>query len=297
MSVVRQVCARSTLRLALWGAVAALCLPLAACGPAHRASAPPLRWMIEASAVQKLLNVPGAAPAVRAALDTPNTVVMGSPPSAIRSWSVRWARSATSLSGVTADLRAASADRLSAVVYDQEHWSFTPTAEQTDPASYVRQAEAIAKRQHVQLIATPATDLVWAVGRPAPGTAYSTFLRLGIAGSIAPYADVLEIQAQGAEADVAQYGSFVRAVAAQARAANPTVVLYAGLSTNPTGHHVTATELEADVAATRAVVSGYWLNVPGASAYCPTCGTAQPQVGAALLESLYPSAAPASMAE
>ncbi len=284
-------------RFAVVGLVVTAALRMAACGPAAGgavgASRPsgrsgqPIEWMIAAGAVPRLLAVPGARSAVTAALDSRRTVLIGSPPRAIRSWNVRRARTATSLAGISTVIRQAGADRLSAVVYDQESWSFTPKAEQTDPAPYVRRAEAMAHRQGLKLIATPATDLVWSVTRPAPGTVYDTFLRLGIARKVGRFADIYEIQAQGAEADVQRYRSFVAAVAAQVRRANPRVVLFAGLSTNPTGHRVTASELEADVAATRHIVSGYWLNVPSGGAYCPTCGVAQPQVGARLLEWLY----------
>ena len=291
----------SRIRRRFWvtGAVAAALL-LAACGSlrgggagastacgrsAHSVHA--LTWMVSGGAVAKLLAVPGARTAVTTALDSRHTVVIGSRPAAIRSWQVRRARTATSLAGVAAVLRRAGAQRLSAVVYDQESWKFTPRVEQTDPAPYVRRAEAMAHRRGVKLIATPATDLVWSVTRPAPGTVYATFLRLGIAGKVAPFADIYEIQAQGAEAGVQQYRSFVAAVAGEVHAANPQAVLLAGLSTNPTGQRVTPAELEADVAATRRVVAGYWLNVPAGGPYCPTCGVAQPQVGARLLESLY----------
>lgn len=274
--------------LGLAAAVVTVALLVCACAPGRpQGSRGALRWMIAAGAVTGLLAVPGAASAVTAALDSPRTVVIGPPPRALRSWHVRWARSATSLRGVSSVLRQAGAERLSAVVYDQESWRFTPSAEQKGPAPYVRRAEAMAHRRGLQLIATPAADLVWAVARPAPGTVYETFLRLGIARRVGRFADVFEIQAQGAEADVQRYRSFVAGAAAQAREANPRVVLVAGLSTNPTGRQVTAAQLEADVAATRQIVSGYWLNVPSGGAYCPTCGAPQPQVGARLLESLY----------
>ena len=279
---------RKPSRLGLAAAVVTVALLLGGCAPGRpQGSRGALFWLIAAGAVPRLLAVPGAASAVTAALDSPRTVVIGSPPRAIRSWHVRWARSATSLQGVSSVLRQAGGERLSAVVYDQEFWRFTPSPEQKDPAPYVRRAEVMAHRRGLQLIATPAVDLVRAVGKPAHGTVYETFLRLGIARQVSRFADVFEIQAQGAEADVQRYQSFVEGAATQAREANPRVVLVAGLSTNPTGQEVTAAELEADVAATRRIVSGYWLNVPSGGAYCPTCGAPQPQVGARLLESLY----------
>jgi len=55
------------------------------------------------------------------------------------------------------------------------------------------------------------------------------------------------------------YAGFVAAAAAQARAANPGVVIYAGLSTQRVS---SAAQLLQDYEATRTVVDGYWLNIP-----------------------------------
>jgi hypothetical protein len=51
----------------------------------------------------------------------------------------------------------------------------------------------------------------------------------------------------------------VAAAAAQARAANPHVVIYAGLSTQRV---TSAAELIQDYMATRNLVDGYWMNIP-----------------------------------
>lgn len=95
-----------------------------------------------------------------------------------------------------------------------------------------------------------------------------------------------EIQAQGAEMNVAAYQSFVVATTHTARQTNPTVTILAGLSTNPGGQHVTATALYAAVRATHRTVNGYWLNIPAGGLYCPRCGIPQPQVAIALIKLL-----------
>ena len=146
------VVSRTRRRFLVTGAVAAALLLTAcgssrgggagastACGRSGR-SVQSLTWMVSGGAVAKLLAVPGARSAVTTALDSRHTFVIGSRPAAIRSWRVRRARTATSLAGVAAVLRRAGVQRLSAVVYDQESWKFTPRAEQTDPAPYVRRA-------------------------------------------------------------------------------------------------------------------------------------------------------------
>jgi len=111
---------------------------------------------------------------------------------------------------------------------------------------------------------------------------------LGIAGDAARYADVIDIQAQGSETNTAAFAAFVTAAAAQARAANPHVIVLAGISTNPTGHQVSAAQMRAAITATAGTVDGYWLNIPAGGPSCPRCGQPQPQVVAAALHALYP---------
>jgi hypothetical protein len=171
-----------------------------------------------------------------------------------------------------------------AVLYDDEAWPLTPTAEQRDPAVAESRAAALTHAHHLQLIAAPATDLTRVL---APGeSGYAAYLRLGLSATAAKAADVIDIQAQGGEADTAKYADFVRQAAAAAHAANPRVVVLAGISTNPSGQHVTAERLRAAIDATRGSVDGYWLNVPQSGKACPHCGTAQPQVAVTLLREL-----------
>src|SRR5579859_328076 len=118
---------------------------------------------------------------------------------------------------------------------------------------------------------------------PSKGPRWSRFLDLGIAAAVASAADVIELQAQSLERDAALYSSFVRAAADQARAANPHVHVLAGLSTNPPGDPVISWQLIEAVRATRTIVDGYWLNIPGRGPRCPTCNPPQPRVGIDLL--------------
>lgn len=73
------------------------------------------------------------------------------------------------------------------------------------------------------------------------------------------------------------------AAARQARREHPRVGLVAGLSTNPPGGAVSSKQLVAAIRATRPVVDGYWLNIPGAGERCPDCSRLQPDVGIAAL--------------
>jgi len=172
-----------------------------------------------------------------------------------------------------------------AVLYDNEDWSFTPVDEQRDPAKYEELAASLVHAHHLLFITAPAVDLTDVLA-PGQSDHYATYLRLGLAASAARYADVIDIQAQGSEISLNTFTSFVKAAAAQARSANRHVTVLAGLSTNPSGQHVTSGQLIAAYNAARTDVDGYWLNIPSGGPYCPKCGTPQPQVAVPLLRML-----------
>jgi hypothetical protein len=170
-----------------------------------------------------------------------------------------------------------------AVLYDPEVWAFTPAAQQRDPVAAATQAAELARSHGLKIIVSPAMDLTTVLDPGSSGPRWRTFLDLGIIGLMARVAGTMELQAQSLERDPADYAAFVREAAAQARRANPNVSLLAGLSTNPPGAAVDSEQLTAAIQASRADVDGYWLNIPGSGSRCPSCGTPQPQLGAAVL--------------
>jgi hypothetical protein len=97
---------------------------------------------------------------------------------------------------------------------------------------------------------------------------------VNLVGAIAKVAGVVEIQAQSLERAPQTYRAFVRAAAAQARAANPHVTVLAGLSTNPPGPVVSSQQRG---------VAGFWLNVPGQGPRCPACNAPRPDLARQLL--------------
>ena len=109
-----------------------------------------------------------------------------------------------------------------AVLYDPEVWPYTPVTEQRDPVQAARQAAAVTRAHHLTLIVAPALDLATAQPRTG-GPLWRQYLRLNLIGGIARVAGVVEVQAQSLERDPQVYRAFVRAAAAQARAANPHV--------------------------------------------------------------------------
>jgi len=174
-----------------------------------------------------------------------------------------------------------------AIIYDNESWTFTPPEEQHDLDRFEKLAADAVHCAGRLLIATPAADLVPVLSpKIERGNRYDEYLRLGIARMAARWADVYEVQAQGGKDNLPLYTRLVKAAAAEARAANPKVRVFAGLSTNPSGKRVTARQLYDAVQATRDAVDGYWLNIPGGGTYCPKDGEPQPQVAVELLRML-----------
>jgi hypothetical protein len=247
-------------------------------------------WIISGSTLTRLRS--GDATGSTAGLfDTPNAYVITGPQhwAVPDGWSCTPTASFTSYTALRSALNNGTLDpRIKAVLYDNEHWSLTPSAEQNDPAHYDQLAAQLVHRHHLLFLAAPATDLVNVL---SPATAagsghFQAFLNLGLAGAIARDADVLDLQAQGAEADPGLFASFVADAAAQARKANPNVKVLAGISTNPSGKTVTAAAIDQAAQAVRANVDGYWLNDPAASAACPACAGPYPQVALAALRGL-----------
>ncbi|MEY9931505.1 hypothetical protein ABH926_006154 [Catenulispora sp. GP43] len=199
-------------------------------------------------------------------------------------WTSTPTASFTSYAALQAAVSSGKLDpRIRAVLYDNESWSQTPVAEQLDPAHYDKLAAQLVHQHHLLFIATPAVDLTKSAGAQ---DRYSRFLASGLVGSIAGDADVIDIQAQGSETDMAKYDAFVAAAAAQARHSNAGAKILAGISTNPTGHAVTAQAVVKVIGPVQGTVDGYWLNDPAQSAYCPTCAGPFPQVSLGILSAL-----------
>jgi hypothetical protein len=161
------------------------------------------------------------------------------------------------------------------IVLDLEHWRFTPEAEQQDPALTFQMAYNWTVRHGAWVLDAPALDLF---GRPRV-TRYFQLLQQ-------VRAPAFDIQAQRFERNPRQYAEFVRESVTILRRNNPGMVILAGLSTNPGGAPVTLADLLADYRATRALVSGYWLNIPSPGSYCPRCKRSDPVMAVGFLRSV-----------
>jgi hypothetical protein len=149
-------------------------------------------------------------------------------------------------------------------MYDPEGWDATPIGEGRDPVAYFARFGQAARRQGWTVIITPHPSLTTVPGARCgvhdDESEVDAFLRCGLTGEAARWADIVEVQAQQLETDPVAYRSFVVAAAAQARAANPSVQVIAGITT---GQSFTAEQMFGAWDSVRDVVDGYYLAIIG----------------------------------
>lgn len=151
-----------------------------------------------------------------------------------------------------------------AVAYDPELWRATPFLERLDPERYMALFAAAAHRHGYAAILMPGRDLLAAASscRQQPGEDLdAAFLRCGLAGEGARLSQIFEIQTAPVELNTAELRSFAAACAKQARAANPSVILVATLSTQPGTRRLRGWQLARAAAAIRPFVQGFQLNM------------------------------------
>jgi len=165
---------------------------------------------------------------------------------------------------------------IKAVLYDPEDWPFTPLDEQLHPDTYAPAVAALVHAHGLTFVDTPAQDLVNTLGRNPGETIPQAYLRHHLAAIAARSADVVDLQIQGYEPNYATYLTNLTAYAAQARAANPKITLFAGLATNPGGQQVTPEQITQAAIEAQPLVDGYWLNDAFQSVDCPKCNGPYP---------------------
>ena len=252
----------------------------------HAVVAKPIRWLFNGPGVAAI----AADAEVSRLLDHTQPFVMWGRhvPGVPSGWDAVRVMSFKNFGAISNALSTRSLDpEVRGVMYDYEKWRFTPEEEQRNPAGYVKQAADLVHAQNLLFLTAPAVNLVTVM---APGEdrnrMFDTYLRLGIAADAARYADVFDIQAQRAERSTELYATFVRQAAAQARQANPKVVVLAGISTEPIGQQVTPDDILRAIAATRDVVDGYWFNIPEPSEYSPLATAFRPDIAINVLRRL-----------
>jgi hypothetical protein len=168
------------------------------------------------------------------------------------------------------------------ILIDLEHWADTPLDEQLDPSVGVAEVAKVAHEQGIKLIVSLGTDL--ALNMPGSGTIYTKFQASQIAKTVAPYADVYEIQAQGLENNPTAFAAFTDAIRAQVLSVNPALSVLSAVTSSERNGLVTMGDLQADWYKTHNAVTGYWVNAPeSASSMCASCGTVNVSLIAAWL--------------
>jgi hypothetical protein len=162
----------------------------------------------------------------------------------------------------------------------------TPSAEIQAPCSSMQQFGQTAASNGFTPIVAPAQDLVSALTSSLGGEAkqWQEFLRLGLPACATQAANRYHIQAQSDELTEADYDAFVIQAALQARAANPSVIVTAGLSTNPPAGVPTPQQLYQDSIDVSSNTDGFWLNVPTPGSSCGSCSAARPDNAVQYLE-------------
>jgi hypothetical protein len=248
---------------------------------AHAFDGKPSRWMLNGPGAAALAADPEAS---RLLANSRPYVMIGPKISSVPAgWKAISFVSFTRFAALKSAVASGVGPQINGVMYDYERWEFTPEDEQRNPAPYLRQAADLAHAQGLLFLTAPAVNLVRAMAPRDEGPRYDAYLRLGIAADAARYADVFDIQAQGSERNTELYASFVQQAAAQARQANPKVIVLAGISTQPSGQSVTADDIVRAIDATRDSVDGYWFNIPRPSAYCPRCREFRPDIAIEVL--------------
>lgn len=138
-----------------------------------------------------------------------------------------------------------------AILYDNENqptWRTTPEVEKKHQYRYYKRAAEFSHRHGYAFIATPLSR------------AHSTLL-----AQVAPFSDVIDVQAQWLQSSTTRYANHVLPLARQVRRANPSTIILSGLSTNSDlGGIPKPSQLVACARSVQPLVQGYWLNMPTA---------------------------------
>lgn len=171
-------------------------------------------------------------------------------------------------------------------LYDNETWTYTPSAEQSSPCSYMSQFVSTAHLHGLTTIVAPDQDLA----EPGNITSFQggesenwqAYLRFGLAACAAKTgSDWYHIMSQPfesnwcsnpfeeCESSESDFDNFITQAALQAKAVNPSIKLSDGLSTNPDyfglfrGTQTFAKTIYQDYMDTEHIVNAVWMNVIG----------------------------------
>ncbi len=132
------------------------------------------------------------------------------------------------------------------VVFDQEHWRWTPLLEQEHPWLYEKLAGELARQHHIFIIMTTSERTEAA--------------EIADAAAAAPYASAVEIQSQFLDRRPRYFRDYVSTAVSKIRKASKTVPILAGLASDAGGVPVTAFDMTTEYRAVYGMVSGFWVN-------------------------------------
>jgi hypothetical protein len=150
-----------------------------------------------------------------------------------------------------------------AVADDLEMLATTPTSEQQNPIPAMKGFADTADANGYQPILIPGRDLMLVPGavcsRQPVETISLAYLRCGLPKAAA-YAPIYVIQAAPVETHLGALRQLVKKGAAQARKANPHVIIFATLSVSPNGADVPYTAVVKAAVAIRPYIQGFAVN-------------------------------------
>lgn len=248
--------------VALTAILVAAGLSLAQPGRLHLSQ---LHWAMAVSSLENVTEIDERQAA--RAFDSPNTLIQNSPPLTREPAPAGWQSTSTerwaSFARFAADVRGDQVPGyVKAVHYDNEAWAETPVGEQRHPGSYERRFCGLAHSHGWSCLTGPGQDLCGVLAHPAHERYAQCYLHLALAAKAARYADIVDIQAQALEARGARaYASFVGRAAAQARAANPEVMVLANLAPSPGAATISPSTMFACAHAVLPHVDGFYTTV------------------------------------
>ena len=151
------------------------------------------------------------------------------------------------------------------VTDDLENLRITPAPERTNPIPAMKDFAHTAHANGYQPILVPGRDLmrvpraVCSQQSMSTSTISQAYLRCGVPRAAA-YAPIYVIQASAVETDLPALQQLVRQGAAQARKANPNVIVFATLSVSPNGADVPYTAVVKAAKEIRPYVQGFAMN-------------------------------------